>query len=72
MKVIRMKKMKKEGSFLNNETKSESMIFESAREAKLAIICIGFLGNHRLCTHSYNQLVRVYQCLFTTFQIIFL
>ena len=29
------------------------------------------LANHRLCKHSHNQLVRVYHCLFTTFQIIF-
>ena len=48
--------------------------FESAREARrlLAIICIGFLANHRLCKHPQNQLVCVYKCLFTTFQILFL
>ena len=33
----------------------------------LAIMSIGFLANHRLCKHPQNQLVRVYQCLFTTF-----
>ena len=38
----------------------------------LAIMCIGFLANHLLCKHPQNQLVRVYQCLFTTFQILFL
>ena len=46
------------------------MFFESAREARrlLAIMCIGFLANHRLCKHPQNQLVCVYQCLFTTFK----
>ena len=41
--------------------------FESAREARrlLAIMCIGFLANHHLFKHPQNQLVRVYQCLFT-------
>ena len=41
-------------------------ILESARETRrlLAIMCIGFLANHRLCNHSLNQLVCVYQCLF--------
>ena len=50
------------------------IFFESACKARriLAMLCIGFLDNHRLCKHPQNQLVRVYQCLFTTFQIIFL
>ena len=47
--------------------------FESAHEARrlLAIMYIGFLANHRLCKHPQNQRVCVYQCLFTTFQILF-
>ena len=45
--------------------------FESAREARrlLAIMCIGFLANHRLCKHSHNQLVRVYQCYLQLFKL---
>ena len=48
--------------------------FESVCEARrlLAIMCIGFLANHCLCNHPQNHLVRDYQCLFTTFQILFL
>ena len=37
----------------------------------LAIMCIGFLANNSICKHPQNQLVCVYQCLFTTFQILF-
>ena len=38
-----------------------NLIFESAREARrlLAIMCIGFLANHRVCKHPQNQLVRI-------------
>ena len=45
-------------------------IFESTRKARrlLAIMCIGFLANHRLCKHPLNHLVHVYQCIFTTYQ----
>ena len=50
------------------------LFVESAREARrlLAIMCIGILANHHLCKHPQNQLVRVYQCLITTFQKLFL
>ena len=34
--------------------------------------CIGFLANHCLCKPPQNQLICVYLCLFTTFQILFL
>ena len=49
-------------------------LIESARKARrlLAIMCIRFLANHHLCKHPQNQLVRVYQCFFTTFQVLFL
>ena len=49
---------------------SNKNLFESACEARrlFAIICIGFLANHRLCKHPQYQQVRVYQCLFTTFK----
>ena len=50
------------------------LVFESAREARRlpAIMCIGFLANHCLCKQLQNQLDRFHQCLFTTFQILFL
>ena len=53
---------------------NSQIYFESARETRrlLAFMCIGFLANHRLFKHPQNQLVLVYQCLFTTFQILFL
>ena len=47
-------------------------IYLSRRARRLlAIMCIGFLANHHLCKHPQNQLVRVYQCLFNPFQILF-
>ena len=33
---------------------------------------IGFLANHRLCMHPQDELVRIYQYLFTSFQNLFL
>ena len=59
-------------SFICIETKEHDNNFWVEARRLLAIMYIGFLANHCVCNHPHNQLVRVYQCLFTTFQTFFL